>query len=79
MAVVATTVSGDLGDQLPGGGEEFAVVGERHDPQRGRVQHGGAAPGEQRRELVGAAGGGDPDGEPGERPVRSRPLLVLRT
>ena len=50
---------GRVVDQLLGGGEQFAVVGERHDPQGGRVQDGGAAPLEQRAEFVGAAGGGD--------------------
>ena len=34
------------------------------------MQYGGAAPLEQGTELVGATRGGDPDGEPGERPVQ---------
>ena len=38
-----------------------AVVGQRHDPQRGRVDHGRAAPFQGRADLSARAGGGDPD------------------
>ena len=81
IAVVATTTSGGCVDQLLGGGQQFAVVGERHDPQGGRVQHGGAAPLEQRAELVGAARGGHPDGEAreGGRPWSRRWRTVVVT
>lgn len=61
---------GGVADQLLGGGEEFAVVGELHDPQGGGVQNGGPAALEEGGELLGATGGGHPDGEAREGAVR---------
>ena len=69
---------GGLVDQFLGGGEEFAVVGERHDPQGGRVQDGGAAPLQQGAELVRPPCGGHPDGEAREGPVPVRSVAHVR-
>lgn len=60
---------GRLVEQVLGRGEQLAVVGERHDAQRGGVDDHGSAALEERPELVGPAGGRDPHGEPRERPV----------
>ncbi len=57
-------------DQVLGCGEEFAVVRERHDPQRRGVQDGGSAAAEEGAQLLGAAGRGHPDGEAREGAVR---------
>jgi hypothetical protein len=57
---------GRLVDQLLGGGEEFAVVGERHDAQGGRVLDDGAASLEQSPEFVGPTRGRHTHGEPRE-------------
>ncbi len=59
---------GRLVDQLLGGGEEFAVVGERHDAQGGRVLDDGAASLEQSPEFVGPTRGRHTHGEPREGP-----------
>ncbi|SCD62454.1 hypothetical protein GA0115235_105215 [Streptomyces sp. DpondAA-F4a] len=60
---------GHVVEQFLGGGEEFAVVRERHDPQRWRVQDRGAPAREERPQLLGATGCGHPDREARERPV----------
>ncbi len=55
------------GQAAVGGLAQGEVVGERQDAQHRCLDHLGAAPGEQGGELLAAAGGGDPDGEAGER------------
>src|SRR5690606_1185820 len=56
---------------LPGGGEQVGVLGERDEPDGGGAQHTGAAPFEQRPELLAPPGGRDADGEARQR-VRGR-------
>ena len=56
MPVVATTMSGGRAMQAAGRVAQLGVVGERHDPQRRRVHDAGAAPLQQRGELVARAG-----------------------
>jgi hypothetical protein len=71
---------GGAADQFLGGGEEFTVVGERHDPQCGGVDDVGPAPLEERAEFLGPAGGGHSHGETGQRAVgvlRSLQFLVF--
>jgi hypothetical protein len=46
---------------------EFRIVGERHDPDRRRVDDPGAAAVEERAELLLAAGGRDGDRVAGQR------------
>lgn len=60
---------GRLVDQLLRRGEQFAVVGERHDPQGGGVHHGGAPAPQQGAQLLRPARGGDTDREAREGPV----------
>ena len=73
MAVSVNT----LVDDLLRRGEELPVVGERHDPQGGRVQDGGPAPLEQGAQLLGPARGGDAHGEARERTVLRVLLFVV--
>ena len=50
------------------GGQQFAVVGQRHDPDRGPGDHLGAPALQRGAELLPAAGGGDAHRVPGQRP-----------